>query len=103
MPEMFWSSHPVENQVHTSTSRNMILLVSTSGSCHREGYLGSFFVQNLEASLKVHKEQYPKFIILTVLCEGAGLANPEMELRPIFQKKHGNGEQNFLDIFEGYC
>ena len=44
-----------------------------------------------------------KFTILTVLCEGAGLANPEMELRPIFQKKHGNGEQNFLDIFEGFC
>ena len=43
-----------------------------------------------------------KFTISTVLCEGAGLANPEMELRPIFQKKHGNGEQNFLDIFEGF-
>ena len=44
-----------------------------------------------------------KFTISTVVCEGAGLANPEMELCPIFPKKHGNGGQNFLDIFEGYC
>ena len=43
-----------------------------------------------------------KFTISTVLCKGASLANPEMQLRPIFQKKHGNREQNFLDIFEGY-
>ena len=42
------------------------------------------------------------FIITPVFRMGMDVANPEFSVRPIFQEKHRDGEQNFLCIFEGW-